>query len=153
MRSDAVKTGTAQAPHRSLFNALGYTEEERSLIKMMNINGANIVKYVISKNNTEIDSKYAYEITKYFNERYDGNGYPYGISGEDIPLSSRIIAIADAYDGMVSNRAYRQAMQPEDAVKVLEHLSGKQFDPELVQVFKEILPSLVIEIEEFEKTH
>ena len=89
-------------------------------------------------------------IIKYHHEHYDGNGYPYGIKGEDIPVSSRIIAIADAYDGMVSNRAYRQAMHPNDAIQVLENLAGKQFDPQLVVVFKEILPDIIAEIKAFE---
>ena len=72
------------------------------------------------------------------------------MSGEDIPISSRIIAIADAYDGMVSNREYRHAMQPEEALNVLENLAGKQFDPQLVQAFKEILPMMIEEINAFE---
>ena len=92
-------------------------------------------------------------IIKYHHEHFDGNGYPYGIKGEDIPISSRIIAIADAYDGMVSNRAYRQAMQPEEALNVLENLAGKQFDPQLVQAFKEILPMMIEEINAFELTN
>ena len=129
-----------------LFKTEKLTEEEFKEIKSHVDHGIRILEDIKQL-------KDVITIIKYHHEHYDGNGYPYGISGEDIPLSSRIIAIADAYDGMVSNRAYRQAMQPEEAVKVLEHLSGKQFDPELVQVFKEILPSLVIEIEEFEKTH
>lgn len=89
-------------------------------------------------------------IIKYHHEHFDGNGYPYGIKGEEIPISSRIIAVADAYDGMVSNRAYRQAMKPNEAMTVLEKLSGKQFDPNVVSVFKEILPVLVSEIELYE---
>ena len=92
-------------------------------------------------------------IIKYHHEHFDGNGYPYGIKGEEIPISSRIIAIADAYDGMVSNRAYRQAMQPEAALNVLENLAGKQFDPQLVQAFKEILPIMLEEINEFETNY
>ncbi len=91
-------------------------------------------------------------IIKYHHEHFDGNGYPYGIKGEEIPIGSRIIAIADAYDGMVSNRAYREAMKPEDAMQVLEKLAGKQFDPQIVQSFREILPELLKEIAEFEQT-
>lgn len=86
-------------------------------------------------------------IIKYHHEHFDGNGYPFGIKGAEIPLASRIIAIADAYDGMVSNRAYRKAMSPDEAMQVLENLAGKQFDPDLVQKFKEILPEVVAELE------
>ncbi len=91
------------------------------------------------------------QIIRYHHEHYDGNGYPYGVKGEEIPLGSRIIAIADAYDGMVSNRVYREAMKPQDALQVLENLSGKQFDPALIEIFKEILPDILKEIEEYEQ--
>lgn len=91
------------------------------------------------------------EIIKYHHEYYDGNGYPYGKKGEEIPLGSRIIAIADAYDSMVSNRAYRQGLSQEEAIKLLDEKSGIQFDPELIGVFKSILPAAAKEIKEFEE--
>lgn len=91
------------------------------------------------------------EIIKYHHEYYDGNGYPYGKRGEEIPLGSRIIAIADAYDSMVSNRAYRQGLAPEEALKLIEERSGSQFDPKLVDAFKAILPRATEEIKEFEE--
>ena len=91
------------------------------------------------------------EIIKYHHEYYDGNGYPYGKKGEEIPLGSRIIALADAYDSMVSNRAYRQGLSPEEALKLIEEKSGTQFDPALIDVFKSILPAAQKEIKEFEE--
>ncbi len=99
------------------------------------------------------DIKQLYEITeiiKYHHEHYDGNGYPYGLKGEEIPLGSRIIAIADAYDSMVSNRAYRNSLPPEQAIEILQQGAGKQFDPNLVQIFISILPDAAREIEEYE---
>ena len=75
-------------------------------------------------------------IIKYHHEHWNGGGYPEGISGEDIPLASRIIAIADAFDGMTSNRAYRAAKTPEEALDIIKGLSGKQFDPMLVEKFE-----------------
>ena len=90
------------------------------------------------------------EIIKYHHEHYDGNGYPYGLKGEEIPLGSRIIAIADAYDSLVSKRAYRESLSSDDALKVIEQNSGKQFDPYLVEIFKSVLPDAVKEIEEYE---
>lgn len=92
------------------------------------------------------------EIIKYHHEHYDGKGYPHGLSGEDIPLGSRIISIADAFDGMVSNRAYRGGMSSDDAVRALEGRAGTQFDPYLIQIFKDILPQAAIEIAEYEAT-
>jgi diguanylate cyclase (GGDEF)-like protein/putative nucleotidyltransferase with HDIG domain len=68
-------------------------------------------------------------------ERWDGVGYPEGLAGEDIPLGARIIFVADAYDAMTSDRAYRGRLTPQEAVRELERCSGTQFDPEIVTVF------------------
>lgn len=92
------------------------------------------------------------EIIKYHHEHYDGSGYPMGLKGEQIPIGARIIAIADAYDGMVSNRAYRQGVDYEKALMNIKKLSGTQFDPELTYAFEQILPDALIEIKEFEES-
>ena len=68
-------------------------------------------------------------------ERWDGKGYPEGISGEAIPLPARIIAVADAYDAMVSDRPYRKALLKEEAIEVLKTNAGTQFDPKVVEIF------------------
>lgn len=78
-------------------------------------------------------------IIKHHHEHYSGNGYPDGLSGEDIPLESRIIAIADAFDGMVSNRAYRNALTPQEAFQNIEENRNMQFDPNLIPYFKQVL--------------
>ncbi|HEX8950139.1 MAG TPA: HD domain-containing phosphohydrolase [Dissulfurispiraceae bacterium] len=71
----------------------------------------------------------------YHHERYDGKGYPYGIAGEQIPLYSRIIAVADAFDAMTSTRPYRKGMPEGQALSILEQNSGTQFDEKLVSAF------------------
>ncbi|HHW42242.1 MAG TPA: HD-GYP domain-containing protein [Desulfotomaculum sp.] len=71
----------------------------------------------------------------YHHERYDGCGYPAGLAGEDIPLEARVLAVADSFDAMTSNRAYRPRMPREAAVKELERCAGTQFDPQLVEIF------------------
>lgn len=70
-------------------------------------------------------------------ERFDGNGYPRGISGFDIPLFSRIINLADSFDAMTSNRIYRKKMSKDEAVKEIIRCAGTQFDPELAKIFVE----------------
>jgi diguanylate cyclase (GGDEF)-like protein len=72
-------------------------------------------------------------------ERLDGTGYPDGLSGEQIPICARIIAVVDAYDAMTTNRPYQQAMSREDAVAELEKNAGTQFDPSVVTAFAAVL--------------
>ena len=68
-------------------------------------------------------------------EYWDGSGYPRGLAGHNIPLVGRICAIADAYDAMTSDRAYRRALKHEIAIGEIERCAGTQFDPELSEVF------------------
>lgn len=72
-------------------------------------------------------------------ERYDGKGYPEGLKGEEIPLGARIMAVADSYDAMTSDRPYRKALDMEIAIQELIKHSGTQFDPQIVRVFIETL--------------
>jgi HD-GYP domain-containing protein (c-di-GMP phosphodiesterase class II) len=74
----------------------------------------------------------------YHHERYDGTGYPQGMRGKEIPLEARIIAVADTFDAMTSDRAYRPAKPPQEALKEIVNVSGTQLDPDLVEVFKEV---------------
>ena len=75
-------------------------------------------------------------------ERWDGTGYPDKLSGEAIPISARITAIADALSAMVSGRAYRRAYAWEDAVSEIRKDFGTGFDPELAEVFEDVLEQL-----------
>lgn len=86
------------------------------------------------------------EIIKYHHERFDGSGYPYGLKGDEIPLNAKIIAIADAYDSMVSDRSYREGLLHEEAIRRIEEQSGKQFDPDVVKAFKTIIIEAMNEI-------
>jgi polar amino acid transport system substrate-binding protein len=77
-------------------------------------------------------------LLRHHHERWDGLGYPDGLAGEEIPLVSRVLAIADAYDAMLANRPYRLALDRLEARYELECGAGTQFDPHLVEVFLEI---------------
>lgn len=72
---------------------------------------------------------------KFHHERYDGLGYPDGLSGEKIPLAARIVLIADTYDAMTTTRPYRNSLSHEIAITEIQKCSGTQFDPYLVEVF------------------
>jgi diguanylate cyclase (GGDEF)-like protein len=80
-------------------------------------------------------------------EHYDGRGYPDALAGEAIPIGSRIIAVCDAFDAMTSERPYRVAMKPHDALAELERCSGTQFDPEVVAVFRATLSEPAIGVQ------
>jgi HD-GYP domain-containing protein (c-di-GMP phosphodiesterase class II) len=77
----------------------------------------------------------ALDIAYCHHEWWDGNGYPRGLKGEEIPLSARIFAIIDVWDALLSDRPYRKAWEIKDVLKYICDLSGKQFDPQVVDAF------------------
>ncbi len=85
-------------------------------------------------------------IVKYHHEHVDGSGYPYGLKGDDIPLSARIVAIADAYHALISDRPYRKGLSVQKACEILKMGAGVQWDKELVRKFIIIAPSLATNI-------
>ena len=85
----------------------------------------------------------ALPVITYHQERWDGSGYPLGLSGPDIPLLARIFAVADVYDALTSDRPYRTAMQPIEAMEYLESKAGVHFDPEIVHKMAEILDQII----------
>jgi len=74
----------------------------------------------------------------YHHERWDGTGYPTGRAGEQIPLEARVLAVADAFDAMTSDRPYRPALSRDEALAEVERCSGTQFDPEIVRIFLDL---------------
>jgi len=110
------------------------SEDDWILIKMHPTIGSNIV--------SSIDAYPSLTPTiSAHQEKYDGTGYPKGLSGKDIPLGARILGIADAYQAMTEDRYYRQARTHEEAVAELQKVKGKQFDPEVLDVFLNVVSS------------
>jgi len=108
------------------------TNKEFDKIKEHTVMGAKIIEPVDFLKNS-------YEAIYHHHERYNGDGYPDGIKEKDIPLLARIIAVADAYDAMGSDRPYRKRLSKDKILKELKDQSGKQFDPEIVKALISVL--------------
>lgn len=100
--------------------------------------GAEILGTMFERLPTQRYLLYAKMIAESHHERYDGKGYPHGISGESIPLCARIMAVVDVYDALVADRVYRKAMTHEEACAIISAGKGANFDPCIVAVFEEI---------------
>lgn len=111
------------------------TPEEFEIMKKHAVYGAEIVRKTLQDVEGETYYRIAYNLTKHHHERFDGKGYPDGLKGEEIPLEARIMALADVYDALISERVYKKAFSKEKARAILEEGSGTQFDPELTALF------------------
>ena len=80
----------------------------------------------------------AEDVVVYHHEWWDGSGYPYGKKGDEIPLAARIMAVADVYDALVSDRVYKKAIPKEEALKIIYSESGTHFDPDIIRILKNI---------------
>lgn len=85
-------------------------------------------------------------------EKWDGSGYPNGLAGEDIPIEGRLAAIADVFDALTSERPYKKAWPVEEAIDFLQSQAGQHFDPQLVTLFVELLPQVLIIKERFKES-
>jgi putative nucleotidyltransferase with HDIG domain len=124
--------GKISVPDHILMKPGKLSEEEMEVIKKHPSNGAKIIEPVEPL-------KHAKNIIEHHQECFDGTGYPEGLRGKDIPLGARIVAVADAFGAMTTNRPYRKALTVGEAVKELKKCAGTQFDPQLVEVFISIL--------------
>ena len=127
--------GNWTLPKSLLYKKGLYTEDERSIMNMANINGANIVKYLIAKDNRDIDAGFCYDIVKCCNERYDGHGYPQGLSANSIPIATQIVSLAIEYNNLINT------IVPIDYEKVASLIimeSGRKFNPKIVDSFKKV---------------
>lgn len=118
------------------------TPEEFEIMKSHTLVGADMLRkteLLLTEGGGRSDLETAAEIAEYHHERYDGTGYPYGLKGEAIPLSARIVAIADVYDALRSPRQYKEAFTHEEAMRVITVGDGRtdpnHFDPKILGVF------------------
>ncbi|MBP2626824.1 MAG: rpfG 2 [Firmicutes bacterium] len=124
--------GKIGIPDKVLHKQGKLTEEEWFLIKQHPYIGAMIIADIPS---LQVIS----QIVMHHHARWDGKGYPQSLSGGDIPIGARIIAVADSFQAMVSDRPYRKGMPIEEALAEIRHCAGTQFDPEIVDAFFEFV--------------
>jgi len=130
--------GKIGIPDHILLKPGKFEPEEWEIMKTHAVIGANILE----GDDSEL-MKCAGEIALTHHEKWDGSGYPYGLSGEAIPLVGRIAALADVFDALTSVRPYKEAWTVEAAVDLIKENRGTHFDPDLVTVFLEQLPGIL----------
>jgi len=131
-------------PESILNKAGSLTDEEFDIVKKHTTEGEKIVAQMINQTGEAEFLHSAKLIAAYHHERWDGKGYPYGLSGEEIPLAGRLMALIDVYDALVSDRPYRDAMSHDEAVSTITKESGKQFDPQIVDIFNRINKQFIL---------
>ena len=127
--------GKIKIPDRILQKPGRLTDEEYDIIKTHTVYGWEIIDEIIGDVEDEDYVRIAKEIAYCHHERWDGKGYPRGLSGEEIPLCARIMAIADVFDALHAERCYKSAKPLDELMKIFEEGRGTQFDPTIVDVF------------------
>lgn len=141
--------GKIKVPDSILQKAGSLTQEEYELMKEHTTEGGRLVKKTMGKIEEPDYVQIAYDVASAHHERWNGTGYPAGLRGDQIPLSARIVAIADVFDALVSKRHYKESMSVEDALEIVKSYSGTYFDPDLVEEFVGMKEQLKEQAEEF----
>lgn len=128
------------------------TDEEFEIIKTHTTVGKKIMEDAISTVMGENYLKEARNMAAYHHERWDGKGYPDGLHGEIIPLSARIMAVADVFDALTSPRVYKPAFPLDKALDIIKEGKGTQFDPKCVEVFLDNIPEVKVILKKYNRT-
>lgn len=137
--------GKVGIPDNILLKPGKLTKEEFEVMKTHTIYGANVLREAEQNINKRGRSlfKVGIEIAQNHHEKYDGSGYPSGISGDKIPLSARIVAVVDVFDALMSKRPYKEPFSFEETMRIIEEGKGKHFDPDIVDAFKTVAYQLI----------
>ena len=111
------------------------TDEELVNIKLHSLYGKRLIESLQNKVANQMFLEYAKILAHRHHEQWDGTGYPDGLKGEDIPLQARMMALADVYDALISERPYKDALSHKEALKIINEGRGTQFDPDLTDLF------------------
>ena len=119
------------------------TPEEFETMKLHTTHSRKIIQTIIGDIEDEHYVRLVEDIALYHHERWDGTGYPTGITGTNIPLSARIMAVADVFDALYEERCYKPPVRPiERIMQIMSEGRGTQFDPVILDVFMDMLPKL-----------
>ncbi len=124
--------GKVGIPDAILLKPGKLTDEEFDIMKTHAQLGAEALKVAEQELGSNSFMRYAREIAGYHHEKWDGSGYPEGLKGEDIPMSARLMAVADVYDALISKRVYKPAFSHEKAMGIIHEGKGKHFDPDII---------------------
>ncbi len=127
--------GKVAIPDRILLKIDKLTEEEYNIMKTHTIIGGKTLREVDQQHPGNDFVRVGIEIAESHHEKWDGNGYPYGLAGENIPLAGRILALGDVYDATISKRVYKEAFSHSESREIILNGSGKNFDPDIVDAF------------------
>ena len=119
------------------------TDEEFEIMKTHTTKGGKMIRTAFAGLNDDELLKVAEEIAISHHEKWDGSGYPKGLKGEEIPLSARIMAVADVYDALTSVRVYKKAVTPEKALEIMASESGTHFDPSIMRIVEKLRGKLI----------
>lgn len=114
------------------------TKDEFEIMKTHAAVGGKLITETLGDIESSLMLSTAVDMATYHHERWDGKGYPYNLAGEQIPLSARVMAIADVFDALVSKRCYKESFTYEDSFKIIKKESGTHFDPKIVEVFMDM---------------
>ena len=127
--------GKVGIPDAVLLKPGKLTPDEFEVIKGHSLLGGNVLTEIEIKIKGQTFLTLGKEIAYYHHEKWDGTGYPKGLKGENIPLSARLVAAADVYDALTSNRIYKKAFAHEKAREIIMSRKGKHFDPDVADSF------------------
>ena len=127
--------GKLQIPDAILNKPGRLTDEEFEVMKLHTVYGEALIQRTLEGLVGQDELTVARNIVRSHHERWDGNGYPDGLAGEDIPIEARAMALADVFDALTHERCYKKAFSVEEAIQIIEEGRGTQFDPEMTDAF------------------
>ena len=135
--------GKISIPDRILNKPGRLTEEEFEIMKQHTVKGCEILQNIPDIIDEGV-YKYSYDICRHHHERWDGRGYPDGLSGDDISIWAQVVSVADVYDALTAERVYKKAFSHEKAVQMIHDGECGTFSPKLLKAFDEVLDDIIV---------